>query len=494
MKFMNRKIAIYVVLLAIIIGGAPYFTGYLVETKFQDVVRVASEFDSMNVQVVEYKRGWRKSMAKTRVTLQGKYLQKFMSAIQTPNTNPGQRTLTIMLEHEIRHGPFVQLRDGNYKDWAFALATFHSSLFLTDEAKKLLTAEIGDPNLLAMDGEITIEGAVKATVVGKPIKIKQADKEVTLWQGVHGEWSVTKDMKHLRIETIAPGFNFEWGNKHYYGEQIIIKTERQKSPEGLWLGKSTFNLQTMKITDQQNHSIDLVALNTAGVLNITNGMAEVSGSLNLEKMTYQNKAYGPINGTLTINNLDPQIVKILLDNAQKTLMGEAPSQSNSQLIAMLIPQLLKTRPQFNIDDFTIGTAQGEFKGFLHFTIGGPDAFQMSDMLKVLKSIVASSNMLIPKPLLREVLTYQYTDRLRSQNVPAQLTEEQINQQVSREVDESIAKQLRDGIIVDQGNNYLIEVGVENGVFTVNGKTMQNPMSPVVQPPAVMPASPTTVVQ
>jgi hypothetical protein len=57
----TRKIILYVALLAIILGTAPFVTGYLVEAKFNDVVKVLSDIQSMpvSIKVTEYKRGWR---------------------------------------------------------------------------------------------------------------------------------------------------------------------------------------------------------------------------------------------------------------------------------------------------------------------------------------------------------------------------------------------------------------------------------------------------
>ncbi|HSF70915.1 MAG TPA: DUF945 family protein, partial [Methylotenera sp.] len=131
---MKRKIGIYVVLIAIIIGAAPYLVGFLVETRFKDVARVASELESTKIEVVEYHRGWRKSHALTRITLSGKFVDGIHASFPGKSTVSvgSPKTLNILVTHDIRHGPFVQQKDGDYTNWAFALATIHSSL--TEEA------------------------------------------------------------------------------------------------------------------------------------------------------------------------------------------------------------------------------------------------------------------------------------------------------------------------------------------------------------------------
>ena len=50
-----RKILLYVALLAIIIVGAPFVTGYLAEVKFKEVTKVMSELDSVSIEVVKKK-------------------------------------------------------------------------------------------------------------------------------------------------------------------------------------------------------------------------------------------------------------------------------------------------------------------------------------------------------------------------------------------------------------------------------------------------------
>src|SRR5690242_3582067 len=107
---MIRKIVLYAILVVVIIGGLPYLTGILVENQFKDVISMLEEIDSVpaSIKLIDYQRGWRKSTAKTQVTIY--------------NNRNKQTQFVLMLEHDIRHGPFVQIRDNDYRDWHFARA------------------------------------------------------------------------------------------------------------------------------------------------------------------------------------------------------------------------------------------------------------------------------------------------------------------------------------------------------------------------------------
>ena len=82
-----RKILLYVALLAIIIVGAPFVTGYLAEVKFKEVTKVMSELDSVSIEVVKYDRGWWHSFAQTKVSLSPEYAKSIIDSMKELDAN-----------------------------------------------------------------------------------------------------------------------------------------------------------------------------------------------------------------------------------------------------------------------------------------------------------------------------------------------------------------------------------------------------------------------
>jgi len=510
----RRKIVLYIALLAIIIGGAPYFTGYLVETKFKDVVKVTSEFGLLNITVLEYDRGWRKSYAKTRVTLRGKFLQKIVSAMEADVNNQEKGApnaalpqLSVVLEHEIRHGPFVQLKDKDYKDWLFALAAIHSKLFLTKENKEILISELGQTELFNLKGEITIEGVVHVALQGRPLTLKEADgKERMFWKGMQGKWQLSRDMKYLQGELLLPGFDFDWDGARYYGEEIAFKIDRFRTPEGLWLGKGTLGMQRLTIKEDQEPSpyLSIAGLLAGSVSDTENGMLDSATNLRIEQIKYAGKTYGPINCAMTVKNIETYVAKIFLELVKKVSLSTEQGQQvdYKQVLKGLIPELLKTRPEITVEGMSVHTDQGDIKGFLNFAIGGPQANDINHPAQIIQSIAAKTNITFPKVFLRDVLTAQYTSNARAiKMVEAQqqgktVTDEEITQQVSKDVDASITAELAKGTLIEKDQNYVVEIQFQQGKLTINGKLIalpsftplpSPPMLPAPTPPGVAPA-------
>ena len=489
MILIKRKIFLYIVLFAIIIGGAPFFTGYLVETKFQDVMKVASESDSLNIEIVDYKRGWRKSYAKTRLTLRGIYLQKFIDALEKAQgpqvSRPKGSVLHVMLEHDIRHGPFVQQYDGNFKDWLFALATFHSKLFLTDQAKEVLTAHVGDPNLLRADGEITIEGAVKVLLEGKPIKVSADNSETVIWKGLNGHWNLSKDMKSIDSELIMPGFDFEWDNKHYFGQDLVLKLEQYKTPENLWVGNTTFNAQNLKVSDNQKNELWAFQALTAGsVTEVQSGMYAYASSLNIAKLNASNKSYGPLNSSFSIKNVNAKVARAFMDNLKRIPMAVDTVQQAAyfQNLTALIPEVLKTEPHFNVDSFTLNTPSGDFNAAIHLTLGGPNV-KATDFTALLNSVRGDTTFSIPKSLFLELIRFQYENQAKVANDLAkqlnqkELTPAEIAIKVDQQVNAAINSYLQDNLIVANESHYVFQMQFTEGAWIKNGKPIQSILLP-----------------
>jgi len=296
----------------------------------------------------------------------------------------------------------------------------------------------------------------------------------------------------LQIEALTPGFDITWEGKQYLATDLIFKTALVRSLEGLWLGKSSLGIQTAQIVNNQQKIVDVQAVALNSISEIKAGMLEGSGSINIQQFKEGNKPYGPMNLDLSVKNIDPNVVKAMLDNSKKRLVGSDPQiLTLGQMVGTLVPQLLKTRPQFNVDSLSVITPEGELTGSLHFAIGGPSAFELNDMSKIIQSVAGAFSLFIPKTLLREILTYQQVEKTRAPNtmVSTQVTDLQTIARIKQDVEVNINNLLKDGILVEKENNYVVETSVQEGIFTINGKKMGAPGMPVAPGAAEIPTIP-----
>lgn len=473
---MKRKIGIYILLIAIIVGAAPYLVGFLVENRFKDIVQAASELNSLSVTIVEYQRGWRQSHAKTRVTFHGDAIAKVAS-----NFDSHKDELSVMINHDIRHGPFVQLKDGDYTDWNFALANIKSDLLLTEEAKKQLIAVVGETDLLTMNSEIKIDGATKAHISGKELKINDGEQDHIFWKGLKGEWELSRDYKRIQGQLLMPGFEAHIKSNHAQGEvsiiqgaDLVFKTERFRTADELWLGTIEMSMQSLQVNAATKPYFIMTGFAASGVTDTENGMIESSGTLRIESIKVDDKAYGPANYAGSIKNLSPTVLKSLMDisKAMQTASAKEQEKYAQQLIA-LSPEFLKTRPLLQIDDLSLGTPQGEVKSNFSFAVGGPEAYDTQNMQQIIQSIEANGNVFLPKALFRDLLIYWLEVPLERtlRNKDPNVTKEVVAEQANKAANEMIQKEVQEGLWVDKGTTLTLAFTFKQGQLMVNGKPL-----------------------
>ncbi len=473
---MKRKIGIYILLIAIIVGAAPYLVGFLVENRFKDIVQAASELNSLSVTIVEYQRGWRQSHAKTRVTFHGDMVSKIAS-----NFDSRKDELSVMINHDIRHGPFVQLKEGDYTDWNFALANIKSDLSLTEEAKKQLIAVVGETELLTMNSEIKIDGTTKANLNSKELKIKDGEHDHILWKGLKGDWELSRDYKRIQGKILMPGFEAHIKNKReqseisiIQGADIVLKTERFRTADELWLGTAEVNVQSLQISDATKPYFMMTGFAASGVTDTENGMIESSGTIRIESIKLNDTTYGPANYTGSVKNIAPAVMKSFIDTSKAMQTASASEQEKyAQQLITIVPEFLKTRPLLQIDDMSLRTPQGEVKSNFSFAVGGPEAYDTQNIQQIIQSIEANGNVVLPKALFRDLLIIGMEERLENtlRSREPNITKEAVAEEANKAANELIKKEVQEGLWVDNGTTLTLAFTFKQGQLIVNGKPL-----------------------
>lgn len=247
---------------------------------------------------------------------------------------------------------------------------------------------------------------------------------------------------------MIPGFNVVWGDTNYTGEDIIYRTERQRSPQGIWTGKDNVVIQKCEmIPTPPALPISLSGITLGMVVNMQEGMVNVALNTTIEKVSWGQQSYGPMNTQVALKRLTPHITKALMTNLnQMQLSGKYLFYLHH--MKALVPELLKTRPELHIDNMWLRTSQGVVKGRLQLAVGGKDAYQFSQLNSIVDSLFASAGILMPQAWVKEML----------------LTHDE-----EGKVEAQIATYIQTGILIPQDDSYLMDLRYENGVLTLNGK-------------------------
>lgn len=476
-----RKLLLYVALLAIIIGGAPYITGYLAEAKFKEVVKVISDIDSGSIEVVKYERGWRHSFAQTKITFSSSYSEsiiKLMSGLEPSQKEALEKAgVSILLDHEIQHGPFVQAKQGDWKNWRLALAAFHSQVLLSHEVKEILEKVIGQAKLIDIHGQISIEGAVQVSFESLPITLKADNAEYFNWKGGAGDWKLSRDMKSFDVRFNFPGVMSQITGKTFSFEKISGHYDEHKSPEGLWLGMIKFGMDSITVKDAITPANNLMLTNFTidSQSGSHSGLIAATGNMAIQEIKVGDKSFGPFTVESSLKKVDGHFLKALMDFSKNARKASPSMQAEMvQQLTGQIANLLKNRPELDVDKIILKTPEGEVDADLHFAIGGEKASNINNTTEIVKSISAQANAIFPKPILVEILMKQFDNS--STNTEPGVTPEQLKQQATEKVNATIATALKDGYLVEEGDNYVAKWEFSEGQFKVNGKPMAFPQA------------------
>ncbi len=470
-------------LLLLIVGGIPYFTGRLVENKFNELTKALADNPDITLENLSYERHWRKGVAKTRVTIEGGLLKKLLEELgEELNTSNSARNLhkpiTIVLEHEIRYGPFVQLQDGNYQDWEFAQAVIYSKLHLTEAAKAVLEKELGQVDFIRLKSEVSIEGEISIQLDGEPIKTKEDGIEEVVWEGMKGKWYISQNLEKIEGSLLMPGFHFDVDGAIYHAKNLAFTTQSEHDIDNkIWLTNGQLTAKTLRINQQFVPTVSLENIKVTAIVNnqIEDNKMMLHSNMDVKvaSIKVEDKVYGPLNYTIKIGNLSPRAFKamMLLRNemgvrAQKNLMKFGQWQNQ-------VGELLSSRPVLSLENLLLQTDKGHVKGSMRFEIGGQQAQDLRRLDLVLGSLAAKAHLSIPRAVLREFLQAYFTVVVQAEqtNLGIELDEEALAAEITQQVEITLAAWKQKNYITLNDQDYIISLSLNGGQLIFNNSNV-----------------------
>ena len=464
MKRKLKKLFLAGLLVGLVVWAVPFFTGYLVENKYKDILNVLSDFDAVTLTPLEYHRGWLSSTATSRLTLEDPGFQRLYQTLSQDkeHISPPNNKLVIKLQHEILHGPFIRETPDQDKKWRFAQARVKTRLFLTEESKELLNTMIGTTELLKVETEIALKGSVDITLQGPSLTFKDTPKAPpSTWKGMIGKWKLDKDLKTITGELVVPGFDLDIHDAHVFAQDLLMKIHWTKIPEGLWTGQEVFRMQALEVLNDLIHS----PVKFAGI----NGRAEVNQKENLVDSTFAGKVDkfelagqkgGPFEGVFFLKNIDAAVFTLLKE-------FEASDRNNGSLFSEwkavnklidFLPEILVNRPTFQIDKLHLVTNDGALDARFMISMGGPDIQDIRDPKAIWVSTQAEGMLVLQKSLLKKILEE------KTKAEAPKLSQADVSKTALAQL-----KKWEDAqIFVQKDQNYILKLEIKSGKLFING--------------------------
>lgn len=506
-----RKILGLIIVIILAIAILPYAMGVLAQKRIFSLVDQFSTYPKVTMILTAYDRGWFHSTANIKVKMKidmpsGKYRSRNASLSSL-------RQISFNVKEKIQHGPILMSNGGV----RLGQAIVTSDIVLTpkDQAKldEMFAQQAQKP---ALKSRLIIKlfGNVVSTVSISPFSFvgKENAQERFEFQGLNAEWKISSNFKSfngrvtlLGVDMMSPQFQLQISD-------LKSNFTRVKNPIGLWTGGGTLSLASFDVREAKAKRVNfsLSGLTVTTKSDIEDKLMNSGLNLGIEKVAVNDATYGPGTFNSTLNNLNAEtlvkiIEKIKASNSRRQSMQQR--QMMMMTLLPLLPNLMDRGAVYTLEKLNFTVPEGDinasgyakvhnsksksqpkldFRNFYQrlearFTFQVPVALTKKMLLGVNMKKVQRQQMmqsLISKRMQERQVQQQQVAQ-QNGNEPQQvsatpaeqfqpLTQEQMMTLAKQNTDKEIANFLDDGMLIQEGKNYITKIAFIDGKFTVNG--------------------------
>ncbi|MBA2653318.1 MAG: YdgA family protein [Tatlockia sp.] len=507
-----KKFTGLVVFLAALVLGSYYGMGYLTEKKVKEDLKLVNQSEGINVEVVNYNRGWFTSEA-----LLNWHLQIPEHEIKTPDGQPkivAAEDYQLNMPLTIYHGPVIIAN----KTVKFGLGYAHTDLVLppkfADQFKNTFTPESTQPKLeLSLLVSYLNNSNIDFSVPDFKLVSKNINGGKLDWMGMTSATNVSSDRSKISGNLTVEGLRFVKDKTQTLMSNVTSEYNLHKSPTGIYLGDASLSFPSLSVTMGDQKLLELSQFDVHSDTNIEEGLFHSQLKSSVEKIIVNNKTYGPGVVAIGIRNLDADVLAKINDQVNQMQQGNE-QQSQQAVLAILpqLPQLLSRGAEFEVSELSFAMPEGKIEGNLLVSLPKDKA---ANPFELIQKIQGNGKLKIPTLVLRNILTQSYKQKLSApqQTQPQNIQQgivQQMQQQTGQEAttnqttatiaptdsttvnpapvdpstvkpaadvmaqaaemaDKQLASMVQSGVLILQGNDYLIEMNFNQGKLMVNGK-------------------------
>lgn len=458
------------VLAAILMGaqlaGANYFGSTIV--KQFDQFEHSDEISTVSISVV--KKGLFESVVHTDIVI----------APKIPNQDQPANSVTIPLEHVIKHGPFIFGVEGHNPIFPVA-AIIHSKLRLSD-TDQYISELSKNGNLLSDISIIGINGKGTSTTTVSKIFNESADSTSTFeWSGLNAQstFTLSKEGKIASFTTNADAGSLAIKDDH---QSLSINNVRfdidlVKHAHKLWSGDMNYLIESV---------------------NFNGGAADVSGGIeglkfavnsNLEDNEKFNSQLVIDTKKVDIPNFPAQSLSFGVNTGdwdkagllaiQKTAeeAQQAGLSPDEQQFAMLdafqknAAQLLKHSPYFNIEPIELNGQMGQLKAYARLRVDSKDQTISENVFDLIPMLVADLDFSASKELMLYMLSASMKEQIELQSSFSEnpMSEEEKQTMATQLAQQQLDMLLAQGMIVVENDTVKSKITLKESMANMNGQ-------------------------
>lgn len=474
-----KKLAGLIIILAVLILGGYYGMGFLTERTIKKNIEVINQTNGLFANIEEYNRGWFTSDAqvKWRLHVPERIVKDDNGNSQTVAAQDYQTNMPL----HICHGPFIfcnnKVRFGvGYAETEFPIPEQYVKQF--DEQ---FTKESTKPQL---DLNIFVNYFLRSSLELEVPEFKLIAKDGSgtfTWKGLESNLNVSSNKDQVDGDFVIDGLIFNKTDTTVTLDKVTTEYDLHQTKAGLYLGDASFNLPSFDVTVKNESTVNIKDLTMSSSSDIDDNLFNTHFSLGVKSILANKKIYGPGELEMSLKNLDADVLAKI--NQQANAMQNGTEAERQQaMMAMLpeLPKLFSKGAEFEISKCNFKIPEGSIDGNLLVSLPKGDnenPFELMQKVQghaklkmpaaLIKQLIQQSVMqqMAKQPDLQQTLVQQLQAANPSAN-QAQVTTEQL---ATMQADKQISTMEQNGLIVQSGSDYVIEVNLEQGKFSINGK-------------------------
>ncbi|MCW8444883.1 YdgA family protein [Fluoribacter gormanii] len=476
-----KKFTGLVIILAVLILGGYYGMGVLTERTIRKNVEVIDQSNGLYAEIQQYNKGLFNSEAqiKWRLHIPERVVQDENGQSKTL---PAQ-DYNMVMPLTIHHGPFIyankQLRFGlGYGEAVFPFPAEYNQQFDAQFTSNSVKPQLDLSIFVTYLNESTVEFSVPN------FKLIAKDGSGDLeWLGMNSKTTMSSGMGKVAGKIVLDGLNATKDGTRIILNKVSSDYDLHETPAGLYLGDANFSLPSFDVflKDQKMFSLNDLIIKSDS--DIEQHLFNTHFNLALKSVLANGQNYGPGELDVALRNLDADVLAKI--NQQTTAMQDGNDVQRQQAMLALLPELPKLfnkGAEFEISKLSLKIPQGQVEGNLFVTLPkGENANPFEMMQKIqgkaklqvpaeaVKAVMKQSviQQIANKPDLQQTLTQQLqASQAAGQTSQPALTPEQL---AEMQTNKQLSALQQSGLITVQGTDYVMEVSLDQGKFTINGK-------------------------
>lgn len=516
-----KKIIGLVVIIAALLLGSYYGMGFITERTIKKNMVVINQSNGLKVKIASYDRGWftSKAVFDWHIHLPERQVKDDNGHVSTVAAQDYDLDMPLM----IYHGPIIYSDQGIKFGFGFAHSEVKLPKVYDEQFSTTFTSDSIKPEV---DLSLFVDYFNKSQIhVGVPTfkLISKEGGDQFQWNGLNSDISITSNLNKIDGHLDLEGGVFTKNNAKATLSQVTSQYDLYQNDLGLYLGQANLSMSAFQISDQDQALLDIEQINLQTSSDVTNGLFNSHLKTTLNKMTSQGKTYGPATLEVSLDNIDAQVLADINVQANKMQQGNGAERQQA-LLALLpqLPKLVNKGAKLEISTLNIVVPEGDIAGSLSLSFPEGDTsnplqlmqkLQGQAKLKVPASVLqafmlnVAKQHLLTEPSLQDAMVQQMkaNNEVQAATAPAPdkkpasdtsvntkaakpetastpqqpaevsqpqaktLTPAELDQQATVLRDQKLAKLIQIGLVTLQGNEYVVELSLQAGQLTVNGK-------------------------